>query len=588
MQLKSLSQGPLLLLAVISLCAVPAMAQSSQENGKLKIHVDPKQAYVFVDGKAIRDGSQTIELPAGSHSVGVYNYGYQSKTQNVTITGKETTRLEVALQRSGANVSGPFADIEIKGDPRAAVLLNGTTPDFFVGHVDEFNWNWIWHQRLLVRPGSYQLTVTRNGDTIWSGPVMANAGEQVTVYLDQNGKMKTKPWKQGNSIGPLPRFQAGIASATVPIAPVTATFAAQPEQVGCGQSTDLSWNSTDAVSDSISGIGQVSRDGSESVNPTQPMTYELTAVGPGGKVTKTVKVDVDKNPTVTMSLSQPEVRYHKIGDKVVRDDMTTLNWSTANADEVSIDPFGGEALTGSKTITAEPARSNPGPVNEWVSYTLTSTNECGGTTTRTAKLHVIGSIDPAPSITLASLFYPTEYPTPKHPRLGLVASEKETLSAIAAHFKSYEPFNEKADLEIVGHTDVRGPNRYNLSLSERRALLVKNYLISQGITPDRIQIRADGKRDELTKGQVEALQAKDPEKPKTWMTHRMKATWLAYNRRVDIVLEPKGEQSTEAFPNDAPDARILWQRPVPSLKKLELAAQSKTPGESMHAGMVSN
>ncbi len=93
-------------------------------------------------------------------------------------------------------MSGPFADIEIKGDPRAAVLLNGTTPDFFVGHVDEFNWNWIWHQRLLVKPGSYQLTVTRNGNTIWSGPVMANAGEQVTVYLDQNGKMKTKPWKQ--------------------------------------------------------------------------------------------------------------------------------------------------------------------------------------------------------------------------------------------------------------------------------------------------------------------------------------------------------------------------------------------------------
>ncbi len=39
MQLRSFSQGPLLLLAVISLCAVPAMAQSPQENGKLKIHV---------------------------------------------------------------------------------------------------------------------------------------------------------------------------------------------------------------------------------------------------------------------------------------------------------------------------------------------------------------------------------------------------------------------------------------------------------------------------------------------------------------------------------------------------------------------
>ena len=60
-----------LLLAAVALLAlgiVPAFAQSSQATGKLKIHVSPKQAYVFVDGKAIRDGSQTIELTAGSHA----------------------------------------------------------------------------------------------------------------------------------------------------------------------------------------------------------------------------------------------------------------------------------------------------------------------------------------------------------------------------------------------------------------------------------------------------------------------------------------------------------------------------------------
>ena len=39
-------------------CAAPAFAQSSNEFGKLKIHVVPKQAYVWVDGKAVRDGSQ--------------------------------------------------------------------------------------------------------------------------------------------------------------------------------------------------------------------------------------------------------------------------------------------------------------------------------------------------------------------------------------------------------------------------------------------------------------------------------------------------------------------------------------------------
>ena len=115
----------MLFLSVPLLCALPAFAQSSNETGKLKIHVNPKQAYVFVDGKAIRDGSQTIDLAAGNHTVGVFNYGYSPKTQAVQINAGQTTALDVSLQSSGDKVAGPFADLEFKGDPRAAVLLNG-------------------------------------------------------------------------------------------------------------------------------------------------------------------------------------------------------------------------------------------------------------------------------------------------------------------------------------------------------------------------------------------------------------------------------------------------------------------------------
>ena len=43
-------------------------------------------------------------------------------------------------------------------------LLNGKSPDFFVGHVDEFDNSFIWQQELLVHPGTYQMTVTWWGD----------------------------------------------------------------------------------------------------------------------------------------------------------------------------------------------------------------------------------------------------------------------------------------------------------------------------------------------------------------------------------------------------------------------------------------
>ena len=44
-----------------------------------------------------------------------------------------------------------------------------------------------------------------------------------------------------------------------------------------------------------------------------------------------------------------------------------------------------------------------------------------------------------------------------------------------------------------GHCDERGSAEYNLALGERRAEIVKEYLTSLGVRPDRIQTRSLGK-----------------------------------------------------------------------------------------------
>ncbi len=568
------------------LCAVPAIAQSTQETGKLKIHVEPKQAYVFVDGKAIRDGSQTIDLAAGDHKVGVYNYGYTPKMQDVHVGAGETTDLRVALQSTGDMVAGPFADIEFKGDPRAAVLLNGQTPAYFVGHVDEFDWNWIWHQRLLVKPGTYQVTVTHEGNTIWSGPVTAKAGQQVTVYLNHNGEMKTKEWKEGLNMPPQPRFHAGIASATVPVAPVTAQLAAQASNVSCGQGTELTWKTADAADTSVSGVGQVADRGDRNVTPKHDTTYVLTAKGPGGEATQSVTVHVDTMPTASLALSQPEIRYHKVGDKVVEQDSTTLNWSASNANSATVEPFDSSALSGSRTVMADPEQMSTGPINETRTYTISAKNACGGITTKTATLHVIGSIDPPPSATLLSVFYPTAYPTKHHPKVGLMADEKRTLDNIATQFRNFGAYERNANLVVIGYADVRGSNRYNEALSERRAALVRDYLISKGVPAEEIKIRAEGKDKQLDQKTVEMLVSKDEPKPAKWMTKHEKITWLAYNRRADLVLEPTGQESVKAYPSDAPEARIVWQKPEPSLKKVEMLS-NRSP-KSVQQASASN
>jgi len=587
MRMKLFSPVLLTFSAAFLFCVAPSFAQSSSETGKLKIHVVPKQAYVFVDGKAIRDGSQTIDLASGDHKVGVYNYGFLSKTQNVHVGAGETTDLSVRLQSSGDVVEGPFADIEFKGDPRAAVLLNGKTPAYFVGHVDEFNWNWIWHQRLLVHPGTYQVTVMHEGNTIWSGPVTAKAGQQVTVYLDHNGVTKTKEWKEGLNMPPQPRFHAGIASATVPVAPVTAQLSAQSSNLGCGGATDLNWKSANAVDTSISGIGEVPRGGDRSVSPTQKTTYVLTAKGPGGDSTQSITVNVNAWPTASISLSQPEVRYHKVGDKVVEDDSSTLTWSSSNANSVMVSPLGTESVSGTRTIKANPDTDTTGSINEDKTYTLTSTNACGGSVTKTATLHIVGSIDPPPPITLASLFYPTAYPTRRHPKAGLVASEKKQLLQIAANFQHYEPYDLKGTLLIVAHADIRGSKHYNQALSERRAALVKEFLVAHGVPADKIEVRADGKSQQLAENKVKVLLAQDPQKPEKWETRHMRTTWLAYNRRADVVLQPRDIQSAKNYPSDVTYARLIWQRSMPSLKKLQKAEKLPPSEQAMNSGASS-
>ena len=48
-------------------------------------------------------------------------------------------------------------------------------------------------------------------------------------------------------------------------------------------------------------------------------------------------------------------------------------------------------------------------------------------------------------------------------------------------------------IRIDGHCDERGTAEYNLALGNRRAMVVRDYLTSLGVTADRIQVRSLGK-----------------------------------------------------------------------------------------------
>lgn len=55
----------------------------------------------------------------------------------------------------------------------------------------------------------------------------------------------------------------------------------------------------------------------------------------------------------------------------------------------------------------------------------------------------------------------------------------------------------KSDLLIVGHTDSVGDDNYNQALSERRARATADYLVSQGISRDRLRTSGRGEMEPI-------------------------------------------------------------------------------------------
>jgi len=83
--------------------------------------------------------------------------------------------------------------------------------------------------------------------------------------------------------------------------------------------------------------------------------------------------------------------------------------------------------------------------------------------------------------------------------------DAEILKENAALLKKFS----NVKIQIEGHCDERGTIEYNLALGERRANNAKQYLISLGISPDRISTISYGKERPLDPGHNEETWAKN-------------------------------------------------------------------------------
>ena len=79
---------------------------------------------------------------------------------------------------------------------------------------------------------------------------------------------------------------------------------------------------------------------------------------------------------------------------------------------------------------------------------------------------------------------------------SLTTASRATLRKQATYLRK----NKSLNVTIEGHADERGTREYNLALGERRANAAKDYLMTYGISSDRISVLSYGKERPVDSG----------------------------------------------------------------------------------------
>ncbi len=187
-------------------------------------------------------------------------------------------------------------------------------------------------------------------------------------------------------------------------------------------------------------------------------------------------------PVQAPAAARPTVTLQASPSSINKGESATLSWNSTDATELNIAPEVG-AVTAQGSTKVTPSDST--------TYTITATGP-GGSASATATVTV--NAPPPP-------------PPPKGPsddelflrevrdayfdfdKADIRPDARAALAQTADFLKGHPSI--KATIE--GHCDERGSTEYNLALGDRRATAVKQYLVSLGVSADRLSTVSFGK-----------------------------------------------------------------------------------------------
>lgn len=288
--------------------------------------------------------------------------------------------------------------------------------------------------------------------------------------------------------------------------------------ITAGEAVTVKWETKDAKEITLNGE-KVDKTGGKSVSPKDTTKYEIVAKRgkKSARDSATVSVTVVKapEPKVTLTAEQSAL---EIGQS------TKLRWSTENAKIVTISELGEVPGSGERDVSPRASTT----------YTATALGD-GGSATASARVTVTEPpppprVDPpAPEpvkeppaadrfrAVAKSIFF-------DYDRSDLLAAEQEKLRTLAEWLNLES--NRSIAFRIEGNCDPRGTAEYNLGLGDRRGRSVRDFLVSLGVDPSRIETVSFG--SEKAQGTDEGSSSSPP-------------SW-AYDRRGDFIYLRGGEK----------------------------------------------
>lgn len=247
---------------------------------------------------------------------------------------------------------------------------------------------------------------------------------------------------------------------------------------------------------------------------THNLEYTVGAYIPFGGAAPAVKpIEVAPAPepakVVAPAPVAPKAFLHATPQNITSGEQATLQWSSSNAKNCSIQPgIGSVSLSGFATVT---------PTAD-AEYILTCKGEGGEATSKTAvavkPAPVVQPVQPAPVVEQAAakasatqLCSPTvlniKFDTNK---TAIKPAYQDELAKLGTFLKD----NPNAKGSIEGHTDSVGNKKANMKLSQRRAESVRSYIIkNSGIDASRITAKGFGPTKPVADNKTAAGKAKN-------------------------------------------------------------------------------